>query len=411
MIDLIGIIFQAEFLRKIRSRPFLFGTVIGAAAIVGISYLPGMLSGAVSTTSKTIVLAGDSVLVAQAKTLLTRDFTIVATEPSLAHTPTLADLDAFKNATAIVELQRNAHGLHVVAYSRDPSNFRSKFGRDLVPLNVALATNLPQNRIDPLLTVPVEVKSLDVKFADQQAADSAKAVAYVLVLLLYMSILINSQTVMASVAEEKTSRIAELLVATTSPAYLLAGKIIAAGCAGLIQLAVWIGAGFLAGSRFTSAMTSRASGPDSPAAGLGNFDVSTGVIVAFVLFFIIGFLQYATLYAAAASLINRTEDLGSVAAPLVIPVVGGFLLAQYALVAPNSTNVQILSQIPLLAPFVMFTRLTAATVPAWQIVLSIVVNAAATVLIIWAAGKVYRVGLLLYGRPPNIRQVIAALRS
>ncbi|GAC1425347.1 MAG: ABC transporter permease [Candidatus Velthaea sp.] len=405
-----AIIFQAEFLRKIRSRPFILGSLIGAISIIAISYLPGMLTSAMSTSSKTIVLAGEPALVAQAKMLLGKDFKIIGTVPPLTKPPTIADLDKFEKASAIAELQRNARGLHVVAYSRDPSNFRTSFGRDLVPLNIALATHLPQSQIGPLLKVPVKVQSLDAKFADQSAADSAKAVGYGLVLLLYMSILINSQTVMSSVAEEKTSRIAELLVATTSPAYLLAGKIFAAGVAGLIQLTVWIGAAYLAGSRFASSMTAGES-PDPANAGFGSFDISTGVIVAFVLFFIIGFMQYATLYAAAASLINRTEDLGSVAAPLVIPVVGGFLLAQYALVAPNSTNVQIISQIPLLAPFVMFTRLTAATVPVWQIVLSVLINAAATVLIIWAAGKVYRVGLLMYGRPPNIRQVIAALRS
>ncbi|GAC1404302.1 MAG: ABC transporter permease [Candidatus Velthaea sp.] len=407
----LAIIFQAEFLRKIRSRPFMLGTLIGAIAIFGFSYLPGLLSGAFQNSSKTIVLAGDPAIVAQAKTLLAKDFDISATVPAPATPPTPADLDKYNKSGAMAVLTRDAKGLHVTAYARDPSNFRSKFGDDLVPLNIALATNLPQNQIDPLLHVAVSVKSLDAKFADQNAANAAKGVAYVLVLLLYMSIMINSQTLMSSVADEKTSRIAELLVATTSPAELLAGKILAAGVAGLIQLAVWIGAGSLAGQRLASSMSDRGGETAADGFGFGVLDVSSGVILAFVLFFIIGFMQYATLYAAAASLINRTEDLGSVAAPLVIPVVGGFLLAQYALVAPNSPNVQIISQIPLLAPFVMFTRLAVATVPVWQIVLSLVINAIATIAIIWAAGKIYRVGLLMYGRPPKLSQVWATLRA
>jgi len=411
----LAIIFQAEFLRKIRSRPFLIGTLLGAVAIVALSFLPNILANAIANSSKNIVLAGEPTLVAQAKTLLAKDFKIVATIPPLANPPKLADLDRYEKASAIAELTRDASGLNVTAYAKDASAFSSSFGEDLVALNIALATNLSQKRIDPLLNVPVHVQSLDTKFTDRRAADAARSVAYVLVLLLYMSILINSQTVMASVAEEKTSRIAELLVATTSPAYLLGGKIFAAGLAGLIQLIVWLGAGFFAGSRLADSMAERggshAATVGSGSMSLGSFDISTGVIAAFVLFFIIGFVQYATLYAAAASLINRTEDLGSVAAPLVIPVITGFLLAQYTLFSPNSTLVQILSQVPLLAPFVMFTRLAATTVPVWQIVLSILINAGATILIIWGAGKVYRVGLLLYGRPPNIRQVIAALRA
>ncbi|MFN2459971.1 MAG: ABC transporter permease [Candidatus Velthaea sp.] len=411
----IPVIFQAELLRKIRSRPFILATLIGAAAIVGLSYLPSLLENTFATSSKRIVLAGDPGLVARAKVLLAKDFRIVATQPAPARPPTNADIDRYK-ASALAVLEQTPTGLRVTAYARDASTFRHAFGDDLVPLNVALATHLDAQRIDPLLTVPVDVKSLDTKFVDQQSADEARGVAYLLVLLLYMSILINSQTVMSSVAEEKTSRIAELLVATTSPAQLLAGKILAAGLAGLIQLAVWTGAGLLAGQRLTESMFSRSGSAGTSAAAhasssFGILNISTGVALAFVAFFLIGFLQYASLYAAAASLINRTEDLGSVAVPLVIPVVGGFVLAQYALAAPNSTNVQIISQIPLLAPFVMFTRLAVATIPAWQIGLSIAINALATVVILWGAGKVYRVGLLLYGRLPSPRQVLAALRA
>ncbi len=134
-------------------------------------------------------------------------------------------------------------------------------------------------------------------------------------------------------------------------------------------------------------------------------------MLSFVAFFIVGFLQYGVLYAAAASLINRTEDLGSVTGPLVVPVVIGFLLAQLTLQFPAAPQLIVASQIPLLAPFVMFTRIAVSTVPAWQIVLSLVINIAAAALFAFAAGKIYRVGLLLYGRPPSLKQVLATLRA
>jgi ABC-2 type transport system permease protein len=144
---------------------------------------------------------------------------------------------------------------------------------------------------------------------------------------------------------------------------------------------------------------------------LGAFDVSSGEIVAFLAFFVVGFAQYGVLYAAAASLINRTEDLGSVAGPLVVPVVLGIILAQVALQFPNSPNMVICSLIPLISPFVMFTRVAVSDVPAWQIVLSLAINIGTAVLLAWISGKIYRVGMLLYGRAPSLKQVLATLRT
>src|SRR5581483_2517647 len=144
---------------------------------------------------------------------------------------------------------------------------------------------------------------------------------------------------------------------------------------------------------------------------MGPLAVSPGVILGLIAFFLIGFVQYSVLYAAAASLLHRTEDLGSVAMPLVFPVIVGFILAQLAIENPNAGNVVAFSQIPLLAPFVMFTRIAVGAVPAWQVVVAIVINVAAAALFAWLAGRVYRVGLLLYGRPPSLRQIVATLRA
>jgi ABC-2 type transport system permease protein len=408
--NVLPIIFQAEFLRKVRSRPFIIGTVIGMLGVGAIVFLPGYLRTAFDANSNTIVLAGDPALVARAKPLLVKTYRVAATLPTPAAPPTIADLDRYHKAAAFIILERRSDRLHATAYARDASTFRDDFARNLVPLNIELSTHLPQSRIDPLLTVPVEVKSLDTKFHSQSDSDSARQVAYALIVLLYLAIMLNSQSVMAAVAEEKTSRIAELLVATTSPMQLLVGKILAAGATGIIQISCWVGAGYIAGQQLARSLP-RAAATAPTHNVFGQFDISTGLIVAFIVFFIIGFLQYVTLYAAGASLINRTEDLGSVTMPLLFPALASYLLAFAVLGFPNDPRVMIFSQIPLISPFVMFTRLAVSTVPVWQVALSIVINIVATALIIWGAGKVYRVGLLMYGRPPSFKQVIAALRA
>jgi ABC-2 type transport system permease protein len=404
----LGVIFSAEFVRRIKSRAFIFGTIIGAASVLLISILPSILGGALSSAGKRIVLVGDPTLTATARTLLKNDFDVTATVPKLDGKPTTAFLDAHGKASAAAVLTRAADGLRVTAYARDPSSFRPVFGRDLAPLQVALATGVPVQRVAGHLTVPVDVRDIEGRFADANAADAAKGVAYLFVMLLYVSILLNAQAILASVAEEKTSRIAELLVAMIDPVQLLAAKILASAATGFIQLALWIATGIVGGRAVTQMF---ARGDVAGEAGFGMLTISSGEILAFIVFFVVGFAQYGVLYAGAASLINRTEDVGSVSGPLAIPVVAAIVLAQLGLAFPNSANVVAFSMVPLIAPFVMFTRIAVSTVPVWQLVLSFAINVAAAVLLAWAAGKIYRVGLLLYGRSPSLKQIVTTLRA
>jgi ABC-2 type transport system permease protein len=411
-----GIIFEAEFLRRVKSRAYLIGTLLGAAMIVFLSAAPALFAHGISSSTHRIVLAGDPALTAAAKTLLAKDFDVSATEPAPANAPTLADLAHDGDAAAVIVFKNGSGGLDVTAYAKDAAGFRTTTLRDdIVPLKVALAVHARPAMISSLLRdFTVDVHSLDAKFHDEASANAARGLALLLVVLLYLAIILNCQGVLTSVAEEKTSRIAELLVATTSPAQLLTGKIVAAGVTGSIQIAVWLGVGLATAAGVVNSVGGPSGGMHTSSmspAGLGSIDLPTSVIVAFVIFFILGFLQYATLYAAAASLISRTEDLGSVAGPLVLPVLAGFLLAQVALGIPNATGIAIASQIPLLTPFVMFTRMAVVTVPLWQVILAIGINVVATVGIVWLAGKVYRVGLLMYGRPPKLAQIFNVLRT
>jgi ABC-2 type transport system permease protein len=402
-------VFRAEFGRRLRSRAFIFGTIFGAAGILLLAVVQSSLGGMINSSSKRIVLVGEHALTAAAQPLLTHDFDIVATLPRLDAPPTATFLEAHGKASAIAVLSRGSGGLNVVAYTGDPSSFRQAFGRDLAPLQVALATGIPVGRVAGHVRVNVAVRDISGRFADADAADAAKGIAYLFVMLLYVAILLNAQSIMTSVAEEKTSRIAELLVATLDPAQLLAAKLVAAAATGFIQLGVWAVAGLLSGR----AVTEMFSNADTPgvAGSIATMDISSGEVLAFVAFFVLGFTQFGVLYAAAASLINRTEDIGSVAGPLTVPVVIGIILAVVGLQFPNAPNIVVCSFVPLISPFVMFTRIAVSNVPVWQIVLSLLINVATAVLLAWLAGKIYRVGLLMYGRPPSFKQIVATLRT
>jgi ABC-2 type transport system permease protein len=195
-----------------------------------------------------------------------------------------------------------------------------------------------------------------------------------------------------------------------NPSALLGGKILAGATIALLQMLVWIGAAVLTGGPSTSPSAMPDANSIFSMASL--FDViSPWTLVAFLLFFAIGFLQLSMIFAAFASLINRTEDLGSITGPLVIPVVGALFIAIAALGVPDAPWVVITSMIPIVSPFIMFARIAVSNVPFWQVGLSLAINLAALYIIAVLAGKIYRVGMLLYGRAPKLSQVWSVLRS
>ena len=406
-------VLSAELMRRLQSRAFRVGLIVGMAAVAFIIKIPPLLGRALEQQSHDIVLAGPPELTNPAKALLAKDFDVAAVTTDTAP-PNIAYLDAHGKAGAKVVLVRAPQGLAVTVYARNLSSVNHKtLQSDLTPLNLALGTHLNASAVARYQNVTLKAVGIDTKFRSEQASNSAQGIAYTLLIFLYISILMNSQLLMTSVAEEKTSRIAELLIASVNPSALLAGKIAAAAVLGIVQMASWLVIGYLlaphGGATPAATQGGRSAGEGFSAVIAGA--VTPTDILAFAAFFIIGYLQLSTLFAAFASLINRTEDLGSVSGPLVLPVVGAFFIAIFGLGFPNSPLVVASSFVPIVAPFTMFARIAVSVVPLWQIALSLAINLAAIWAIAVLAGKIYRVGMMMYGRPPKFTQILATLRS
>ncbi|MGH7716032.1 MAG: ABC transporter permease [Vulcanimicrobiaceae bacterium] len=396
-----GLVFVAEFIRRIRSRPFLLGTAIGVLMIGVFSVLPALMERSISNAAKPIGLTGTSAVRAQAEELLRADFAVTDVDAAPTNV-TRAFLRDHDNINALVDVEQSGRGLRAIVYADDPGTFpAARITRDLAPLNIALGTGIPTHLASQFRSVRIDVHGVGGRFNTAMGADATRGVTTFLVFILYLITLLNSQMLMASVAEEKTSRIAELLVAAISPAALLGGKVFATGLAGILQLVIW---------SVTEVVVASKAGVIQNIHAFANA-ITPELVIVFLIFFAIGFLEYSLLYAAAASLISRTEDLGSFTFPLVLPVIAAFFIAQFALEAPNAQTVVITSFVPLLSPFVMFTRFMVATIPLWQVGLSVLLNLAALAVIVPFSGKLYRVGLLLYGRPPKLSQIWAVLRT
>jgi ABC-2 type transport system permease protein len=395
-------IYGAELLRRLRSRAFVVGLLFGGLGVALVTWLPSLLASVQFAQMRSIAVAGPAALVSPARALLERsgDFTVrvVATPKSRPDANALSRL----GVSSLLELSQRDRRLQVTIYTRDPSNVQLAAIRGpLLPLDLALSTHRPPEQLRRQLAFPIDVRSVTARFSSAAAATTAHAIAFLLLFLLYMLIVFNSQLVLTSVAEEKTSRIAELLVASVDLSTLLIAKIFASTTLAALQMGSWIFLGFVLPHAIPGA--SNPIGASVAPISLSALPLST--TLGFLVFFVLGFLQMAVFFAGAGSLVNRTEDLGAISGPLFLPVIAAFIIAIMALSNPDATFAVVCSFVPVLSPFVMFARLAVSSVPLVQLALAASIDIACVVLFSIAGGRLYRVGMLLYGRAPSWPQV------
>ena len=236
---------------------------------------------------------------------------------------------------------------------------------------------------------------------------AAFLLGYILVVLTFMAILTYGNWVAGSVAEEKSSRVMELLITAASPRQLLTGKVLGAGAAGLTQFAVVILAA-LVGLQVGPVLERLLGG--APVEGGQLPPLTIGLGLAFGAFFMGGFLLYSILYAAVGSMVSRQEDVQAAASPLMIVAMAGYFVSFSALNGIDQGWVAVLSLIPFFSPYLMPARILLGDPSGWEVALSIGLLAAALLGALWVAARIYSAGVLLYGQRPNIREVWRATR-
>jgi ABC-2 type transport system permease protein len=236
-----------------------------------------------------------------------------------------------------------------------------------------------------------------------------RIVGVVFVVLIFITLVIYGMWVAAGVVAEKSSRVMELLVSAASPAELVIGKVAGIGLAGLIQyVAILLPAlvTLLLQDRIASLMLGSASGVDVSIGAL-----TPGLLAAYAAYWVLGFLLYALIYAAAGSLVSRAEDLQVLALPLSIIAIGGYIQAVMALSGGISSFIRLSSYVPFWSPFVMLTRLTIGRVEPWELALSFGLLVISIPIVGFLAIRVYSAGVLLYGQRPGARQIVGAIVS
>ena len=301
--------------------------------------------------------------------------------------------------------------------------------RNQVPADlVAIVENTVGNQVRQDKLAAYGIDSLDRIIADVQKpvhaitmqrdsdgstkitnADIATAAGFLFTFLIYMFVMSYGAMVMQSVMEEKTNRIVELMVSAVSPFQLMLGKIVGIALVGLTQLAVWVlmltAILTAAGQMFGTSGTGEATMMLSALMNLPFFEIT----LLFILFFIGGYLLYASLFAAIGASINAQEDAQQFMTPMIVIMVFAMYAGLYSAENTNGPLAFWSSMFPLTSPIVMMVRIPHG-VPLWQELLSLGLLFGTCLACVWISGKIYRIGILLYGKKPNLKEMVKWIR-
>ena len=255
---------------------------------------------------------------------------------------------------------------------------------------------------------PVGLKTVKVTKKGEEEEDRGGTflISYLLVIILYMTLFFYGSIIMRGVIEEKNSRVVEVILSSLRPFQLMAGKMLGIAAVGFTQYAIWALFGFFAfrySSTFISSFIPAAAGFNLPT-------IPSYIFFYFVIFFILGYFLYGTLYAAVGSMVNSEKEAQQLLMPISMFLVVPMLLMMFVLRSPNSSLSVIMSMIPFFAPILMLMRICVLLPPLTQIAGSIVLLILTTLFMVWLTAKIYRVGILMYGKPPNLREIAKWLR-
>ncbi len=230
------------------------------------------------------------------------------------------------------------------------------------------------------------------------------ALVFAVGFVMYLSVLLYGQVVLGAVIEEKETRIVEVLFSTIKPYTLLMGKLLGVSLVALTQLAIW-GLAFLAFSLYgINVLASRGIPAHLP-------NIPLVFYLYFALFFLLGYFVYATLYALVGSIVTTPQEGGQLAVPIVLLLVIGFYFFLPVSRSPDSSFAFWISLVPFFAPVTMLVRIVTQTPPFWQIALSLGIGFSTTAILMWIAARIYRMGMLMYGKRPTIPEIVRWVRQ
>lgn len=415
-------VIRREYLERVRTRWFLFATLFGPLLFGSLMILPALIAskdkGAADASNIIIIDATGSDLGTGVATELAGGVTAGDHAPQVRHVPGTGIAQAESLATRDVMSER-AKGYLVIDSTSLTSGAARYAGSNTTALfdmqrleralrRELLMVRLTQAGVDPDLgrTLTNVTANISTERLTKQGRGGSGQlnffVGLAVALTLYMTIFIYGLNVLRGVLEEKQTRVAEVVVASIPATRLLAGKVIGVGGVGLTQIVLWMAMSVLIYQVRAPILASL--GAASTPLAIPDVGFSTAAML--LGFFVLGFLFYAGLFAAVGSTINSEQEAQQAQMPVVLLLVTSVMFIQNVLMQPDGALSRILSALPFSAPIVMPLRMTVAPVPVAQIALALASVALGAVFTTWFAGRIYRVGLLMYGKRPTFRELL-----
>jgi ABC-2 type transport system permease protein len=409
------VVAKRELLERIRTKWFVVVTLIGPALMVALVVIPAMIARHSAAGAKVAIADDANVLEPQLKQAL--ETPKLGWKPSIAPPGTtdaqLLDEVADRRINGFIRVPADALTTGVVHYVGDNAS-SPMVGAQLQGVIAAL---IYARRADTLkltdqqrafLIVPPRVDAeFNTGTGQGSSGTGAFFLGYILAFIMYMTITLYCVNVMRSVVTEKSSRVMELMVAVVKPHQLMAGKILGVAGAALLQISVWLIMGAL-----TLANKDAVLGAFGISGGGDNVFPPLGLdaIAIVIAYFVVGFLFYSSLFAAAGALVSSEQDTQQVQMPVTMILVIGVLCFGVVTNDPRGGGAAALTTIPLWSPMLMPMRYVLGGASSGDVALSLGVLAASTAIVVRAAAKIYRVGVLMYGKRPGLSEVLRWLR-
>jgi ABC-2 type transport system permease protein len=414
------ILFKREYLTRVMTKGFIIGTLLMPLFILCIAFMPYLMSKANIEKMRqvsVIDLSGkvyDSLVESLGDTQAQRQsnlvqFQKISTGNSLDDIKKNLDPEVLSaKIDAYIVIPKDVFtSNNFELYLKNTGNFAFNQKIERLISNVIINRRMQDSALDPELLKKINhwVGATTFKIAEkgskQESSQAAFFASYVMVFLLYFALVLYGTFVMRGVIEDKNSRVIEVVMSSVKSNQFMAGKILGIGAAGLTQFLVWVISAILVSSfglTFMKQMNPAVSGISFPS-------ISVWVYVAFLTFFFLGYFLYATLYAAIGSMVDNESDAQSIQWPVVMFLILSFMLMFLIINNPDGTAAVVLSLIPLCAPILMLFRITVSAVPLYQVLISIVLLLLTIWGLIWVAGRIFRVGILMHGKRPTLPEV------
>lgn len=406
------IILSHTFMSRIKTKSFMISTAITLLLIIGIANLQTILDvfSGDESTDKIAVMDESDILFTPLKESIeatNEDVELIAFDKSEKQAKEAVKEGDYE---ALITLKLNDDQLPEATYFANTitdSGLQMEMEQQIQQLKVATATEqagIDETKLAAIYApVSFETIALDKSAKTTEELSQTRGIVYVMLFLLYMAVILYGQMIATDVATEKSSRVMEILVSSAAPVTHMFAKILGIALLGLTQVGLFIAFGYAIIS----------SKKDELTGGMFEFfglqDTSLDIYIYAIIFFLLGYLLYATLAAMLGSLVSRVEDVQQLMLPMMFLIMIAFFIAMFGLSTPDSTFVTITSFIPFFTPMVMFLRVGMLDIPVWETALSIGILAGSIVLLGIIGARVYKGGVLMYGKSSSLKDFKKAM--